>query len=668
MNFFEHQDNARQQTRILVGYFLVAILIIILAVNVAGFATWLFTLKTSQVENNTWLQLFIQWFQTDASWMLAIGALALILFGSILQWFNLSGGGPAVAKMVGARAVSSFKNNEKITQFIHVVEEMSIASGTPVPQLYVMEREPGINAFVAGYQIEDTVMVVTQGLLDNLDRNEIQAVSGHEFSHIFNGDMRLNMRLISLLSGILMIGQFGRFLMETGSRSSRSFRSNKNSGGLPLILGGLVVWLIGSIGVFFGRLIKSAVSRQREFLADASAVQFTRNPDALASALHKIQEHTSVLHSRHAEDMSHLCIGTASKQSSLFGNLATHPPLLDRINRVAPTFLTRIKHARKHDEVFNKEPYASSYEGANTDVGSIRVQPTSNFNAGISAGAILTSEAIINGIGQSQNSHLVFAKQLHQDIPDKLKTLLHQSTGAKGFCFALILREIKDNSILEKALSIAEEHGRLPIKELLPWVRNMPVNLRLPCIDICMPTLKQLEHHQRLSFIKVTESMAKLDNNINTTEWLLISQLRTHLLANKATRNTSSIGSLKAVNREVQILLSALVYTDSDLAQATTSYQNAINSFNLNDQWLMSREAVGYTEISMSLWRLKELSYLLKRPLLQACTDIVLTDALLSTEEYELLRVISDALRCPLPPLVDSLASTQRQSPELLRQ
>ena len=647
MNFFEHQDSARQKTRVLVGYFLLAIFVIVVAVNAAGFATWLFTLKVYQVENSTWGQLVSQWWQTDAN-LITIGTtLSLILLGSALQWFNLSGGGPSVAKMVSARSVSSIKHNEKITQFTHVVEEMSIASGTPVPQLYVMERESGINAFVAGYQIEDTVMVVTQGLLDNLDRNEIQAVTAHEFSHIFNGDMRLNMRLISLLSGILMIGQFGRFLMHAGARSSRSYRSNKNSGGLPLIIGGLVIWLIGSIGVFFGRLIKSAVSRQREFLADASAVQFTRNPDALASALNKILEHSSVLHSRHAEDMSHLCIGSASNQNSLFGNLATHPPLIDRITRIAPSFLTRIKHAKKHDEVFNKEPYSQSN------------MATSSFNAGISAGALLTSEAIISGVGQSQNAHLQVAKQLHQQIPDTLKTLLHQSTGAKSFSIALILREIKNPDELEKAIAMTDSYDRLPVTELLPWVRNMPVNLRLPCIDICMPTLKQLEHPQRHSFIKVIESLAKLDKNINTTEWLVISQLRTHLLTNKVIRKTSSIGSLKAVNKEIQTLLSALVFTDSDLAQATQSYKTAIASFDLKNGWLMSRDAVGYTEISTALWRLKELNYLLKRPLLQACADIVLTDALLSTEEYELLRVISDTLGCPLPPLIDSLASTQ---------
>lgn len=646
MDFFEHQDNARQHTWKLIGYFSIAVIIIVLAVNAAAWATWVLFVQYSELPSPGWQELLSRWWQSKYFLLAAGGTLFLILIGSLIQWMNLSKGGPAVAKMVGARSVSEFKYDEKVTQFTNVVEEMSIASGTPVPQLFVMDRETGINAFVAGYQLEDTVMVVTRGLLDTLDREQIQAVTGHEFSHILNGDMRLNMRLMSLLAGILMIGQFGKFLLAMGTRPRHSYRrTNKQSSTIPLIVFGLIIWLIGGIGVYFGRLIKAAVSRQREFLADASSVQFTRNPNALAGALNQIKKHqeNSLLSNRHAEDMSHLCFGASLNFSSWLGNLSTHPPLDERIKRVSPNFLVIEKRQSQHKEVFEPTPATTQ-----AFAGGAALSGTA------ATGALLSSQTIIGTVGRTQNSHLDLAHQLYRQIPEKLRTVLHQSAGAKAFCIAIIVKELSSDELRALAFSkIGAEHKA--VKDLLPWVQTMPAKLRLPCIDLCLPTLKQMLHADQVALIKQIESLAKLDNNINMTEWLVISLLRHHLLPVKANRKNSSIKSMSKINREIQTLLSALVYSQPDFRLATENYKKVMSSFNLKDQWLLSKNAVDYASISLALWKLRDLNFLLRKPLLQACADIVMSDGKVSSEEYEFLRIVSDSLGCPIPPFIESM-------------
>ncbi len=214
----------------------------------------------------------------------ALGTAAVIFAVSLFHTLRLAGGGEAVAKMVGAREVAAETKDPLERRFLHVVEEMSIASGVRVPKVYVMDGEAGINAFAAGYEISNAVVAVTRGTLETLTRDELQGVIAHEFSHILNGDMRLNVRMIGILQGIVFIGAIGEFIMRSVGRGS-----GRKDGALPIIAAGLGLFLIGLIGLVFARLIKAAVARQREFLADASSVQFTRNPDGIAGALDQIR-------------------------------------------------------------------------------------------------------------------------------------------------------------------------------------------------------------------------------------------------------------------------------------------------------------------------------------------------------------------------------------------
>ncbi len=269
--FFQRQASARRNTGLLVVLFLTAVTLITLAVCLVGYMV---------TRSQTSALPFHYWLLSSHGLTTAGAVVALIGIGSLVRWVDLAGGGTRVARMVGARAIDPDTRDPEERKLRNIVEEMSIASGVPVPELYVMDHETGINAFVAGYTPPgEAVMVVTHGALTQLNRDELQGVVGHEFSHILNGDMRINVRLIALLAGILMIGQIGQFLLRAGFYSSG--RSRNRDGRAQAAMGGLIglaLMLIGYVGVFFGRLIQSAVSRQREMLADASSVQFTRNP------------------------------------------------------------------------------------------------------------------------------------------------------------------------------------------------------------------------------------------------------------------------------------------------------------------------------------------------------------------------------------------------------
>ena len=322
MDFFERQDKARRNTKFLVFYFLLAVVFLILAVYAA--IALIFTgveLKNSASESSVRLVA-----DPTLFFWTALGTLAVISIGSVSKTLALARGGSAVAELLDGRLVNSNTTDASERKLLNVVEEMAIASGVPVPQVYVMDDEAGINAFAAGHSASDAAISVTRGCMTMLSRDELQGVIAHEFSHILNGDMRLNLRLIGLIFGILCLTIIGRVLIQT--------RGRKN----PLPLLGLALIIIGWVGVVFGRLIQAAVSRQREVLADASAVQFTRNPAGLAGALKKIGglADGSRLKSPHAEEASHLFFADGLSKS--FFGFATHPPLIERIRALDPSF------------------------------------------------------------------------------------------------------------------------------------------------------------------------------------------------------------------------------------------------------------------------------------------------------------------------------------------
>ncbi|HTL28953.1 MAG TPA: M48 family metallopeptidase, partial [Tepidisphaeraceae bacterium] len=369
MNFFEHQDRARRSTTRLVFLFIFAVLAIITALNLAAYAIARGVgvhEGVRHLSSPTYERVQPLWSNAGMYQWVTVGTLVTILSGTLYKTVQLRKGGAAVAQMLGGTPLIPNSGTPADRQLQNIVEEMSIASGVPVPQVYVMRNEPGINAFAAGFGPQDAVISVTQGCIDQLNRDELQGVIAHEFSHILNGDMRLNLRLIGILHGILLIALIGYFVLRSmfsssSSSSSRRSSSKDGDGGpwIALIIG-LALVAIGYIGVFFGRLIQAAVSRQREFLADASAVQFTRNPSGIANALKKIAAASagSQVDNAQALGTAHLFFASAFRVG--FVNLlATHPPLVDRIKAIDPTFDGKLPLGGAATEVLDESSVAS---------------------------------------------------------------------------------------------------------------------------------------------------------------------------------------------------------------------------------------------------------------------------------------------------------------------
>src|SRR6202789_2648434 len=335
MDFFAQQEKTRKKTKWLVIYFILAVAAMIAAIYIAAVVIFsgvqLHQHRGNYYNDQSTPQISL--WDPQIFLGVALGTIAIILIGSSYKTMALAAGGSAVSEMMGARLISSNTTDTDERKLLNVVEEMAIASGVPVPQVYVMDDEDGINAFAAGHKPGDATVTITRGCMKLLSRDELQGVIGHEFSHILNGDMRLNLRLMGTIFGILCLAIVGRVLLQ-------ALRGGRGKNGAPIALIGLILFVIGYIGVFFGRLIQAAVSRQREFLADASSVQFTRNPNGITGALKKIGglgENGSRLSHAHSEELSHMFFGNGISEAFI-GLLETHPPLTDRIRAFDPNF------------------------------------------------------------------------------------------------------------------------------------------------------------------------------------------------------------------------------------------------------------------------------------------------------------------------------------------
>lgn len=635
MDFFSQQDKARRKTSVLVMYFLLAILLIVLAINAVVYyalseAGYQATHNSAPISLNQWLD--------QPYWLyISVGTMLLIILGSLVRLFKLRGGGQAVAEMAGGRLLDMDTHDNNEIQYIHVVEEMSIASGVPMPSLYVMDNEQGINAFVAGFRPTETVMAVTRGALETLSRDELQGVVGHEFSHILNGDMRINIRLIAILAGILLIGKVGELVIRSGGRRSRG----NNKGGGAILLLALALFAIGYIGLFFGRLIKAAISRQREFLADASSVQFTRNPKGMAGALYKIQQHAAgtFLNTSSAEDMSHMCFGETVKLhfTSL---LATHPPLEVRINAVDPMFM-KTERAKAIIQKRNQREGTSTVESM-TDNG------ISQF---AESGSQTSIEAVTASVGNPTPEHLVYAHQLISSLPVSISEVMRSKQGADLVIYGLLLAGMNKNIGLDflRQKNLLNE----PSTPVLDDLYTLDRRLRLPMVDLVLPVLKRLDEEQKSDFIGSIEQLIKLDNKFTLFEFVLLTLIKQHLDKDAGKVNRIRHYSFKPVRSEIRLLLSVLAQSSGQTAEKISSaFKRAMTTFSPNPDTLQSLSEVSAEKITQALNELNGLSPMLKKTIIDACADTVLDDGIVMPAEAELLRAISSTLDSPMPPLL----------------
>lgn len=638
MNFFKRQHQARRHTALLLGYFLTAVVLIVFTVNAVVYAV-VVSSGTYPADHERWLGL--PWWG-----LISLATLLVIAIGSLVRYLRLRDGGRAVAELMGARIVDLDSRDLDERRFINVVEEMSIASGTPVPDLYIMDNEVGINAFVAGYRPAQAVMVVTRGALENLSRDELQGVVAHEFSHILNGDMRLNVRLMAILAGILTLGVIGRLMMRSmrAGRISRSGSGRGGQGRAAAVLIGLALFLIGYIGLFFGRLIKAAVSRQREFLADASSVQFTRNPDGIAGALWKIRQHAggSLLLSAHAEETSHMCFGQSVK-FSLRNLLATHPPLDERIQRVDPHF-----RAKRAAEGFKRAAGERAAPASSSGV-------AMGFAAGSGAVSVPEPARVVQSIGNPRAEHVDYAKRLHRSIPGPVLDAVHDPGAAPWVIYAILLGDVAgERTHVARALirreTRVQDDDRLAVLEKA--LDGLDVRFRLPLVDLATPALRKLPPMERDRFIETCEKLVRIDRKVTLFEVVLLTLVKKHLAPDEGSMDSTRYRSFSPVIPEIRILLTLVARVGTeDPNQVEANFVRAMRTFSRISMTPADEKYCRFESLDQILTRLSMLSPLLKESVLVACADCVIHDGKVTPEEAELLRAVAESLDCPMPPL-----------------
>ncbi|SFR42004.1 Zn-dependent protease with chaperone function [Marinobacter gudaonensis] len=648
--FFQRQAHARRNTSLLVFLFLTAVALITLAVCLVGY------LVTRSESSGL---AFHHWLLSSHGLLTAATVVGLIVLGSLLRWVDLAGGGSRVAKMVGARPIDPDTRDADERKLRNIVEEMSIASGVPVPELYVMDQETGINAFVAGYTPGEAVMVVTHGAVTQLTRDELQGVVAHEFSHILNGDMRLNVRLIALLAGILMIGQIGGFLLRAsfyrGHRVGRS-RDGRAQAAMGII--GVALFVIGYVGVFFGRLIQAAVSRQREMLADASSVQFTRNPEGIAGALFKIGLKGGYLDTTsHASDMNHMCFGESARMK-FTSLLASHPPVEERINAIQPGMLARLRSRLRDTEPGTRlysgaEPAPTA--GAAAFAGGQPRTSTSPLASNLSPPT--NTRKFSDQVGTVNRRSEDFALQFLERLPATFRNLLYTRAGAIQLCYGLLISELSRQQQAER-LGLLPDHpvlGSQPdlLDKLLPALKTIGEGVRFPALELAMPALRKLDPEERELLITNVQKLVAADNRVTLFELALTSFLSRHL-GDEAERIVPvRYKSYRPVLPALQRVLSLLARAGtSDQDEAEALYREAMAGFvDGRGDKVPTLEKVTMRQLREALTALNGLSPLLKPAVIDACGYCITRDGRVDVREYELMRLVADQIDCPMPPL-----------------
>jgi len=668
MDFFERQRQAKKKTGVLVFLFCVAVLLISLL-------NFLIIAVTIPLAGGDWNKGDFD-FSTFLDPMLALwvvlGTFVVISLAGLYRKSQLSGGS-SIASMMGGRLVNMASTDADEQKLMNVVEEMAIASSVPMPEVYVMDGEKGINAFAAGYTVDDAVIGVTDGCMRRLHRDELQGVIAHEFSHILNQDMRLNFRLIAVVFGFLVLSQLGRLMLEIGANSSgRRSRSRDNEGGsIHLVVIGVGLMASGGLGILMGNLLKSAVSRQREYLADSAAVQFTRNPEGLSGALKKIGALStgSRLLTPHADEASHMFFGNGMR-ASWFSITATHPPLLERIKLLEPSFDGDFSEVQFEERPSPSIEATASSRGKQAGipipgVGDALGQALPPVVMGLAAAGqarVASDDAVTDSIGNPTQQHIDFAAALLQSLPKPVREAAREPHDACALMFALLL-DPKDGAVQKKQLGQVEDlFGETMAKATLKLsgeVAQLDPRAKLPVADLAIGALRRLAREQFDYFTHLLESLAAADEQIDLFEFslskLVIRHLEPHF--SKQRRKTAQLYSLKRVGHECSVMISALACTAGSDDETIRKAQRtgAARLADATEVTPLPAAECGLNELDQALVILAGASPNLKRQLIQAAAATVSADGYLQIQEAELLRAVADSLDCPMPPLAIAL-------------
>lgn len=656
-DFFQQQDAARRKSFRLVALFFAAVCMIVLAIYLV--VVLLLVNVPSDIAGRHSGDVAGRLWNPELLVLVSLGTLAVISLGSLYKIAELSAGGEKVALMLGGRRIDPNTRDLAERRLLNVVEEMALASGMPVPPVYVLDEERSINAFAAGHAPGDAVVAVSRGALDYLTRDELQGVMGHEFSHILNGDMRLNLRLIGLLHGILLLAILGYYVIRFAAHGASSRRS-KNEGGLraAILLSGAALVVIGYVGVFFGKLIKASLSRQREYLADASAVQFTRYPDGIAGALKKIGaiSEGSRIRDPHAEECSHLffCDALSGTIMNLF---STHPPLVDRIKRLDPHF----------DGTF--PPIVGPLETDSDAVSQVRGRPKASKrlpppldrtatnegerSAKRDVGDLLNATLLPNLVGMGAVG-LEPAAVILDGVPQPIRNAASDPFSARAVIFALLLSS--DRTVRAVQLD-ALTSGTEPLcyqqtVDLAVLIDRLPIEVRLPLADISLPALKQLSLRQYDAFRQAVTVLARADQKIDLFEYMIqavvLRYLDLHFGRTKAP--SARYASLSPLAKPLSIVFSLLAHVGNrDPTAAERAFQQAREAIDRPLERL-APASCSLANLEAALRELARATPPIKKRILMAAAACVSSDGKVTVQEWELLRSISAMMDCPMPP------------------
>jgi len=660
MDFFEAQEHARKRTARLVVLFALAVLGTI-ALSYAV-AIGLLNVRRAQHVNSPDE---LVWFDPQVLIAVAAGTLAVVGFASLFKWSQYRAGGSVVAEGVGGRRLDPHATDFNERRLLNVVEEMAIASGVPIPAVYVLDDEASLNAFAAGLTTSDAVVAVTRGTMEKLNRDELQGVIAHEFSHILNGDMRLNVKLAAIVFGILVIGLIGRGILRgLGRGRVRIGGRGKGGGGVAVILAiGLALLLIGYIGYFFGRLIQAAVSRQREFLADASAVQFTRNPGGILGALRKIGGYAlgSHLATNKAAEIGHFFFAQGFRPMMFSGLWATHPPLDVRIRAIDPQW----------DGKYYQPP--EPVDVAHESFVQAGLAPPKPDTASPAARLInLSPAAAMAAVGTLTPQHVDYAKALLDRLPSRLRAAVQITRDARAVVYGLLMEEggvIGEAPAAILAAHAGEETVHL-VRELLPHFTRLEVEARLPLAQLALPALRQQSAAELSAFAATCQALIAADQQLSYFEFALQKVVLRHLAVSGAPSvAVAQIYSFNAVADEIAVLLSALAWAGAvqgpeqadgtvaaDRRAAEAAFHDGASQLPLIAAKLALLEPAGceFAPIDAALDKLAGASFPIKQRLLLASAHTVSHDNQIRAEEGELLRAFADSLGCPMPPLLDA--------------
>lgn len=616
MNFFESQHRAKKNSSRLVILFTLAVFVIVIAIYFP-----------------------IQYLMADQFWpkdmtkdhpviwsyklffYVSLTTVGVILIASYLKIRELGEGGVVIAHMMNGRLLEPENADFKEKQLLNVVEEMAIASGIPSPNVYLLDHDNTINAFAAGYTTGDAVIGVTRGTIEKLNRDELQGVIGHEFSHILNGDMRLNIKLVGMLHGILVIAIIGRHLLS--GRSSRRSSNERNGGGLIFI--GLALFLIGWIGHFFGKLIQAAVSRQREFLADASAVQFTRNADGIGNALKKIGGYLGLpaagshLNTANRSEIAHMTFANVNSMLG-FGWTSSHPPIEKRIQAIDSSF---------HPEQVEKiPPDASSALQYNvqTKPDSPRNMKIGDVTLPVSKNTKYTAGMISTMVGTTPPQAVNQQKVWLESLPKQLYDACHNCINARSVVYAL-LSEYDEGArnAIKAFLKLRDPHTLDAFNQVWDFIKAAGPESRLRLIDLCIPALRKLSQDEYKMFIQNIIDLIKMDQKVSMFEYLLMKIVKKHL------------NNYKHPQKPRNIHIHDIKKVESELDTLVRTIQN--------------QDHFEVPAMDKAIQKLSQTSFPIRQKIMESCAQAAFSDKIISWKEAELLRAIGDALDCPIPHL-----------------